>query len=47
MRRTKKFEINEYHRNISKDELIADLQPVASENGLSIQRIKETANLRS
>ena len=30
-----KFELNDYHRNISKDELIADLQRVASENGLS------------
>ena len=29
------FEIHEYHRNIPKDELIADLQRVASENRLS------------
>ncbi len=30
-----KFELNEYHRNIPQDKLIADLQRVASENGLS------------
>lgn len=30
-----KFEINEYHRNIPKDDLITDLQQVASQNGLS------------
>lgn len=30
-----KFELTEYHRNISKDELIADLQRVASENNIS------------
>jgi hypothetical protein len=29
------FELNEYHRNISKDDLIADLQRVAHDNGLT------------
>ena len=29
------FELKEYHRNIPKEDLIADLQRVASENGLS------------
>ena len=29
------FELNEYHRNIAKEDLIADLQRVASINNLS------------